>query len=973
MRNPLARRANPSGSRHRATLQRRAPAALTAAAVAADRRNAPGLRRLNQPWQGLALARYQDVGECWYPAQFYARTMQRVRFYPALINDNGDLEEVSSGPLLALWDRVQDPGGGRSELTAAYGQLMFLTGDGYLIDTIDDGEEAWEFLSPLELRVLPESGARVSYRRLRAPGLTPEELVEAPDDAFEPLGGEARVYRLYRRDPGFSAWSDSPVRAVLELYQLLRMLTLAAAAEAQSRAANRGLLYVPDELSFASPDSQAGEEDAQEDTLLQDLIEGMMRAISDPGDAGAMAPFLMRGPGVVQTGLGTALPMGDLIKWLPLGPADSYRAVDAWDKVVARIGNGLDLPVEIVTGTGMTNHWCVDEETEILTDQGWRRHSAIGIGDIALTLNHESGQSEWQPIANVVRFKVDDLPMLRMESRCHSSLTTGGHRWPTIAKDTREARWRLSSELNTNDFIVTGAPCADVPEDPVHPDALVELAAWIWAEGSIEHRPGRLNPKVRIYQSHAKNLENVESIRDALSNLYGHATEGPLPSSRRGPLDTTPRWRETHRGERITEFALNVAAARPMVSVLLGKIVARDFIRELTRTQLQLFLDTCVKADGSARAIQDVVYQKHAHGLDAVELAAILLGRGVGRFSRTATGFTDHEQHLVSLHRRSLFGPKPRHKRTERYTGMIWCPVTANHSWLARRDGKVFYTGNSGWLLDEQGFRQHVAPVCDRFASDIVSAYLRPAAKADGFADWDRVTIGYDPADAVNHPDETGTVKDAHDRLIVSDAYYREAIGAGDDAAPDENELERRTLVKINIDPYQEPPPQGETAPADGGTGNDTTEAPPEAPATGNGQPPAAQAASALRAAHIVGAAEAHIHRARSLAGARLKNRSQACAECKERVRGLVASAIPAALGAEQVRSILEGHGSEADLVKGAGAELAEALGRWGIAPEWRAELGERVEQHALRTLYELEPPPLPAGFAAVVAKAVAA
>lgn len=635
MRNPLARRANPSGSRHRATLQRRAPAALTAAAVAADRRNAPGLRRLNQPWQGLALARYQDVGECWYPAQFYARTMQRVRFYPALINDNGDLEEVTSGPLLALWDRVQDLGGGRSELTAAYGQLMFLTGDGYLIDTVDDGEEAWEFLSPLELRVLPESGARVSYRRLRAPGLTPEELVEAPDDAFEPLGGEARVYRLYRRDPGFSAWSDSPVRAVLELYQLLRMLTLAAAAEAQSRAANRGLLYVPDELSFSSPDSQGGKENAQEDTLLQDLIEGMMRAISDPGDAGAMAPFLMRGPGVVQTGLGTALPMGDLIKWLPLGPADSYRAVDAWDKVVARIGNGLDLPGSIVTGEAR-NHW----------------------GD---------------------------------------------------------------------------------------------------------------------------------------------------------------------------------------------------------------------------------------------------------------------------------------------------------------------------WSVDEQSFRLHVAPVCDKFGSDLVSAYLRPAAKQAGIEGWERVAIGYDPAEAVNHPDQTSTVKDAHDRLVVSDAYYRDGIGASDAAAPDAAELERRTLVKINVDPYQEPPPQGETAPADSGTGNDTTEAPPEAPATGNGQPPAAQAASALRAAHIVGAAEAHIHRARSLAGARLKNRSQACAECKERVRGLVASAIPAALGAEQVRTILEGHGSEADLVKGAGAELAEALGRWGIAPEWRVELGDRVEQHALRTLYELEPPPLPAGFAAVVAKAVAA
>ncbi len=608
--------------RRRATVQR--PGVVTASALPADRANAAGLRRLNQPWQSRALARYDDVGECWYPAQFYSRSMQRVRFFAATTDDKGDVQEVDSGPLADLWARVQDPGGGITELTGSYGHLMFLTGDGYLVASDDNGEEVWEFLSPVELRVRPGGEG---YLRLRAPGLTQEELVDAADTDFEPVGNAARVYRLYRRHPAFSYWADSPVRAVLDLYELLKILTLAAGAEGQSRAANRGLLYVPEELSFASPDSQVGEEDITRDTFMEDFIEGLVNAISNPGDASAMSPFVMRGPGLAQTGLGTAVAMADLIKWMPLGPADSYKAVDTWQKVIDRIAFGLDLPSEMVTGTGDVNHW-------------------------------------------------------------------------------------------------------------------------------------------------------------------------------------------------------------------------------------------------------------------------------------------------------------------------------------------------GGWLLDEQGFRQHVAPICDKFCSDLTAAYLRPAAKDAGL-DWESVTIGYDPAAAVNHPDEVATAQTAWRDGIVSSAFYRDAIAATEDDAPDEEDLELLLAILGKPMPTDDEAAEGETAPQDGGTGGDTVEQPPPVQPT--------QDQTRVAAAKILGAAEAHVFRARALAGSRLKNRSQGCESCKETVKAVTASAVASALGAETVRGIIDGHSSEAALVAGSGDELAETLTRFGVTGDWPAQIGRLVEQHALRTLYEAAPPPLPAGVAAVVLKAVAA
>ena len=43
----------------------------------------------------------------------------------------------------------------------------------------------------------------------------------------------------------------------------------------------------------------------------------------------------------------------------------------------------------------------------------------------------------------------------------------------------------------------------------------------------------------------------------------------------------------------------------------------------------------------------------------------------------------------------------------------------------------------------------------------------------------------FDPAQAINHPDETGTALKAQDQGIISNAYTREKIGAPESAAPD--------------------------------------------------------------------------------------------------------------------------------------------------------------------------------------------
>lgn len=630
---PLFRREPAPARRPRFRISQ--PKALTASAASVGVEDARAVS--HEPVTGTrtrteaALGFYSTEGACWNPAQFYARSMKRIRYFPAILNDAGEPEEVEEGPLRDLFDQIHDPGGtSMAQLASNYGRLSFLIGDGYLIVSEQEGEEVWEYLSPLELKRINGTSPQEYERNTGVEKIT---LVDAgPEEEIR--GNRVRVWRLWRRHPTRSGWSDSPVFAVLNLYALLARLNLSAGATSWSRAANRGMMYLPDEVDLGGhdddPNDPGVDEDPIEDSSVRELVETFTSPISDPGSVEGAAPVIMRGPAVFETPNGQAIPYAQLIANIPIGNTNPYYELDAVPKVIEQIALGLDMPNEMVTGTGKVNHW-------------------------------------------------------------------------------------------------------------------------------------------------------------------------------------------------------------------------------------------------------------------------------------------------------------------------------------------------GGWLLDEQGFRQHVAGVVEDFCDDVASAFLRPAAEAEGVENADRVVIWYDPVAAIAHPDEAPQAMEAWKVGLVSSEYAREALGANDDGPTPEDEAFLLELLgrKPATDTQT-----GETAPQDGGTGGDTTEAPPAEPTNGSGDG-GATASEQVRAAMIRGAAEFSIRQARKAAGARLVQRSKSCDECQDAIKDVPLGRVASTLGNVRVREIIDGHTTEDALVYGVGALLAEQVREFGLRGPYPERLGAMVESHALRTLYEGESPSLPAGFTAVVAKAL--
>lgn len=312
--------------------------AIIASALRVTDEEATEWKQRSDAWQAEALGYRNRIGEVRYAADFYARSIRRLRLFVGEINEDGDIVPTEDAEAIRVLDEFQDPGGGRSNLLTQYARLMFITGEGLALGDIDPKTQRWkwEILSPLELRQ-NQSGEWNRYQDGGAQG--------------EPIGPDATVIRLWSRDPTYSRQADSPLRASLDICEELAMSSLVIRAKGLNRLSGNGLLFVPDELSIpgASVDGDSEHDDnLEEDPIFAAVIKAMLASIEDLSNASAVMPVLLRGPAEA----------GAEIKHITLrDPNEEMPEFAAREKTVKRLAVSLDMPPEALTGVGDVNHW----------------------------------------------------------------------------------------------------------------------------------------------------------------------------------------------------------------------------------------------------------------------------------------------------------------------------------------------------------------------------------------------------------------------------------------------------------------------------------------------------------------------------------------------------------------------------------------------------------------------------------------
>lgn len=349
--------------------------------------------------------------------------------------------------------------------------------------------------------------------------------------------------------------------------------------------------------------------------------------------------------------------------------------------------------------------YCVDEATEILTERGWRQQGDISVGDVVLTLNHDTGLSEWQPLLAVNRFPEMSRDLVLMEGKAHSSLSTAQHRWPllhhNLRRKTLARTWGTTGSLNSCDYLITAAESAHLPEEPKFSDALVELVAWFWTEGHVSGDYGN----VGLTQSFRVNPGNVSRIRGALYDEFGPEWIGPIPRIGR-MSDGIPRWRESQRPTRgLSEFWLSVAAGKELLALAPNKVPSFDFLLSLTRAQLLTFIEVSMLADRNG---ERSLAQSSRQRSESFQFACVLAGINASLTSAPPTASCPSTMWQVTMRKRQVVTPIAAARQGARFAitsvrhdGMIWCPTTRNSTWMARRKGNVYFTGNSSSFFQD--------------------------------------------------------------------------------------------------------------------------------------------------------------------------------------------------------------------------------------------------------------------------------
>lgn len=370
---------------------------LTAAAVPIDlsiRHDPLSNRRRPLPWQRAAYNYYDVLGELRFALNWKATAISRLALIPSIdvvkgsppadLEKSDEVDKKVIGASKEVLARMEAGEGGAAEILKQLSLNLSLAGEAYLIaQNGKEGKEDWSVESVLAV-VVNEQG-RLAIRPF--PDARIGELVSLDEDSF--------ALRIMTRHPAWKEMPDSAIRSALETCEDLRLLNNMVRASASSRIPS-GILFIPEEASFGSPDPTTDEGDGMEteDALTRDLILHFTTPVADSKSAAAVVPFLIR---MAREDIAA-------VRYERLDREIDKTAIQLRDESRSALAAAVDLPAEVVSGIGDTNHW----SAWAITEDAFRMHvepSAITILD-AITVGYYRPALEQMGITDVDKYRL---------------------------------------------------------------------------------------------------------------------------------------------------------------------------------------------------------------------------------------------------------------------------------------------------------------------------------------------------------------------------------------------------------------------------------------------------------------------------------------------------------------------------------------------------------------------------------------
>ncbi len=320
---------------------------------------------------------------------------------------------------------------------------------------------------------------------------------------------------------------------------------------------------------------------------------------------------------------------------------------------------------------------CLSEDTEILTLEGWKGYEDVSVGDTIKTFNLKTKEIEDKKVKNVFKREYKGK-MYNLKNRIQDQLISPEHRVVRRAFNTNNYILETIEEAAKlkSPFIIPIAGGNKNKEANIT-DEQIKLMAWIIGEGTVE-RPGdkyRSYYRVSIYQSKIKNKKNYDEIVRLLKHSKLNYSEYSSASL----------------GNEVARMRIDAGGSRKIhewFGTRDNVHFVPSIISNLSQRQSRLFLETYLKADGTEDC---KIATTETEVLDGLQMIAVNAGYGFTVLKRKPT-IGNKDIYILRLvkHDETYI----QEVKKVNYAGIIWCPTTDNETVVARRNGKVFITGN---------------------------------------------------------------------------------------------------------------------------------------------------------------------------------------------------------------------------------------------------------------------------------------
>lgn len=333
---------------------------------------------------------------------------------------------------------------------------------------------------------------------------------------------------------------------------------------------------------------------------------------------------------------------------------------------------------------------CVSDDTMALTEDGWKCYNKIEKGEKIFTLNLKSNEIELKPVREIFSYKVNNEEMYHIKHRHCDSLVTHDHKnvikigkqkqinkkeitewgdWELLSfdeyfdrKNKRQTHFRVSGIKRKGKSI--GIDKA-------------KIIGWALSDGSLR------NGGLIIYQSLSSNKNKCDKIREVLKNSGLKFSEHTY-KEKKIPLSM------------ITQFRIFTEDTKWLFDYINDKRMPKWSILQLPYEELYVIYETMMLGDGYYK---EYTVQNEKR-IDFFRSLLVLIGKKSikikGNVNKSSYSYSKgKKKNRTLIVDGEGFNFTKRNYEKQLYTGNIWCPNTINGTFIAKRNGTIFITGNS--------------------------------------------------------------------------------------------------------------------------------------------------------------------------------------------------------------------------------------------------------------------------------------